>query len=496
MTRTRSSHAAAALALLMAASAAHAQYGDAYHAPETLRLQQAAAQRARQQTDEHYARLRANARPAPAPQLNFGGGGNTWAETSRLTAQNEAAARQDARQREFQAKVQRLDALIRQRGIQRRVEDYDRLIAAAVDAGLDAYWARRTFGMTRDDFAQRVAREQAQAMGAAFSGSTRSSCQGGCSETLRVAGGHSYTGETLNGLPHGQGTLAYANGDQLRAQWSAGRAGAPVRLQYASGDVYEGGFDGSHFSGSGRLVYRNGSVDSGTYSAGRLDGPAERMIVGSDGSREMRRGRYRAGVPVGVHESSFENSKRKRVVEDFDNPVASRAEWLDGKTFVGVMDDGMPVNGTLTYASGRSFTGLFHANGAPRAGLFKGDNGATQFGHYNDSSKRHGYVAMAYSDGSAAEIMHNNDSWAGPVLRTQPNGDVITGTTARPGFLVWGMLRAKDADAASARPAGLTEKGEVVLLPEADHAAAREAAQSAAAVIVAERDKLRKLMGV
>jgi hypothetical protein len=81
------------------------------------------------------------------------------------------------------------------------------------------------------------------------------------------------------------------------------------------------------------------------------------------------------------------------------------------------------------------------------------------------------------------------------VLRTMRNGDLLSGTTARPGFQVWGMLRAKDSDASAARPAGLTEKGDLVGLPEADHAAAREAAQASAQTIAAERDKLRKLLG-
>jgi hypothetical protein len=486
---------AAALLMLLMASAVQAQYGDAYHAPDRLRLQQMAAQRARQQTDEHQARLRsASTRPAAAPVLSFGGSTNVWASTDR-SAQDEAAARIDARERAYDAKVQRMEALMAQRGLQRRPEDFHGIVSAALDAGHDGYWVSRTIGTSPADYAERLARIRAKEIRGAFSGSTQASCQDGCSETLRVAGGSRYSGQTLQGLPHGSGTLAFANGDQLRAQWAAGRAGGPIRLQYAQGDVYEGGFDGEHFSGAGRYSYKNGGFESGTYVAGRLDGPAEKLLIGRDGVRETRRGRYKAGVPVGVHESLFENSKRKRIVEDYDNPVASRTEWVDGRVYVGVMKDGVPVSGTMTYANGRSFTGLFHTNGSPRAGLFNGANGAHQYGNFNDAAKRHGYVALAYTDGSAAEIMHNDDAWDGPILRTQPNGDVLTGTTARPGFLVWGVLRSKGAAADAARPAGLTESGEVVVLPEADHAAAREAAQAAAQVIVDERERLRRLLG-
>ncbi|MFG6433861.1 hypothetical protein [Roseateles sp. LYH14W] len=494
MTTTLRFAATTALGLLLAWPA-HAQYGDAYHAPDRLKLQQMAGQRARQQADEHSARIRAaGSRPAAAPVISFGSG-SSWADTSAMDAQRQAGARIDAREQAFQAKLKRMETLIAQRGLQRRAEDHQGLIAAAIDAGHDAYWASRTFGTSPADYAERLAREQQKATASAFSGSTRASCQDGCSETLRVAGGHRYEGQTLNGLPHGSGTLAYADGSRLQAQWSAGRASGTIRLQYASGDVYEGGFDGSHFSGTGRLNYKDGSVDSGQYAAGQLDGPAERLVVGSDGARELRRGRWKAGVPVGVHHSHFENSKRKRIVEDFDNPAASRAEWVDGKVFVGVMNEGVPVSGTLTYASGATFAGVFHPNGAPRAGLFSGANGASQFGNFSDATKRHGYVALTYADGSTAEIMHNQNAWAGPILRTQPNGDVMTGTTARAGYMVWGVLRAKGADGAAARPAALTEKGELVMLPEADHAAAREAAQAAAQVITTERERLRKLLG-
>lgn len=487
-------HAAAALALLLA-STAYAQYGDAYHAPDRLRLQQMANQRARQQADEHSARIRAaGSRPAPAPVISFGSG-SSWADSSGMAAQREAAARMDAREQAFQAKLKRMETLFTQRGLQRRAEDYDGLIAAAMDAGHDLYWARRTFGNNRADYAERLACEQQQATARAFSGSTRASCQDGCSETLRVAGGHRYEGQTLNGLPQGNGTLVYADSGRLQAQWAAGRPSGPIRLQYANGDAYEGGFDGARFSGAGRFSYQNGGYDSGEFAAGELNGQAERLAISSAGSRELRRGRYKASVPVGVHESTFENSKRKRIVEDFDNPAASRAEWLDGKVFVGVMRDGIPVSGTLTYANGMSFAGLFHTNGTPRAGLFNGANGASQFGNFSDAAKRHGYVALSYADGSTAEVMHDNNAWAGPILRTQPNGDVLTGVTTRPGFMIWGMLRSKGADAAAARPAALTEQGQLVLLPEADHAAAREAARVSAEVITAEREKISKLLG-
>ncbi|MFG6413104.1 hypothetical protein ACG02S_04255 [Roseateles sp. DC23W] len=487
-------HVAALLALLLA-STAQAQYGDAYHAPDRLKLQQMAGQRARQQADEHSARIRdASSRPKAAPVMNFGSG-TSWADSSGMEAQREAGARMEAREQAFQAKLKRMETLIAQRGLQRRAQDHAGLVSAALDAGHDAYWASRTFGTNPADYADRLAREQQKATARAFSGSTRASCQDGCSETLRVAGGHHYDGQTLNGLPQGTGTLVYADGGTLQAQWAAGRASGPIRLQYANGDAYEGGFDGDRFSGTGRYTYKSGSVDSGRYAAGELDGPAERLIIGSEGSREFSRGRYKTGVPVGVHESTFENSKRKRIVEDFDNPAASRAEWVDGKVFVGVMKNGVPVSGTLTYASGMSFAGLFHANGAPRAGLFTGANGASQYGNFSDAAKRHGYVALSYADGSTAEIMHSHNAWAGPILRTQPNGDVLSGVTTRPGFLVWGVLRHSGGDAAAARPAALTEQGQLVMLPESDHAAAREAARASAEVITTERERLRQLLG-
>ncbi|MCG8427354.1 MAG: caspase family protein [Chromatiales bacterium] len=112
---------------------------------------------------------------------------------------------------------------------------------------------------------------------------------------LKLPDGALYQGETLNGLLHGSGRLAWSNGDKYEGQFKDGFMHGDGVMQYASGDRYKGEFklgyqtglgrwDGpvgqyyvgeflqSYFDGKGELHYEDGSSYKGDFKLGKLHG--------------------------------------------------------------------------------------------------------------------------------------------------------------------------------------------------------------------------------
>lgn len=90
--------------------------------------------------------------------------------------------------------------------------------------------------------------------------------------------GKEYAGEALNGLPDGQGSMTFANGDVYEGQWNGGHMegfGTYRKYDPASdsfGDKYEGGFHQSKMLGMGKMYYSDGSLYYGEWLNGVRSG--------------------------------------------------------------------------------------------------------------------------------------------------------------------------------------------------------------------------------
>ena len=456
---------------IAAASVASAQYGDAYHAPDYNRLRQMADARAAASLAEHYARI------APTPRARTAGtaGGrtpasdpNSWAMTGRITAQRRDGARVDARLAAYEAKDARLRALIAERKLQIVPADFDRLVQAALDAGFDAYWASRRFGNSREEFTARQAMITAsfnpEPTGTRRSGPVPPDCQGACSTTIVASDGSVYTGNIRAGAPHGRGRYQRPSGDVYIGTFADGLMNGPMRIEFADGAVYEGATANNRMEGEGKFTWANGSVAIG---------------------------RFERGLQVS---GRVEHSDTHDVFEGvFDSSGAPSIGTYRAKTFTytGEYRNGMRSRGTIDLGD-QVQVGIYDALGRLRYGrVTMKDDGVVTEGFYDEAARRHGYVVDALRDGSSIEAMFEHDRRIGPVIRTRSNGDVITGTTAMPGYQIFGMMRTADG---TVTPTGLTVGAEYVTLLPAENARAREIAAQAAAVLLAERARYRALI--
>ena len=445
-----------------------AQYGDAYHAPDYNRLRQMADARATAAMNEHYARIaptRQTGSSATGAARSGAPDGNSWAMTGRINAQRRDGARVDARLAAFEAKDARLRALIAERKLRIAVDDFDRLIQAALDAGFDAYYASRRFGASRAEFTARQAMIAAsfnpEPTGARSSGPVPPDCQGACSTTIVASDGSVYTGNIRAGAPDGRGRYQRASGDVYIGTFVGGRMNGPMRIEYADGAVYEGATANNQLEGQGTLTFRDGGVSTGRFEKGR-----------------QFSGRSEIGDTRDVFEGIFDSLGAPSI-----GTYRART-W----SFTGEFRNGMRSRGTIELPD-QVQVGTFDALGRLRAGrvTIKSGGDVTD-GFYDEQTKRHGYAVDVFADGSSNEQIFDHDRLAGPVIRTRNNGEVITGMTNVPGYQIFGVMRSTNG---VVTPTALTSDGAYVVLPAAQHDRARALAAQAAATLLTERTRYR-----
>jgi hypothetical protein len=255
------------------------------------------------------------------------------ANEGRLRKQAEAAARQNARLSAFDAKMKRVDDLIASRGLKRSPEYQPQLVQAAIDGGLTAYEASRFFGNSPEEY---------RSMLAAKSG------QGGSGEryeTLKFPKGDVYTGKTLNGEPHGEGTITFA---------------------------------------------RDGLVMKGEFKNGQANG-----MMTVTAKNYVQTGKFVNGIPVGDHRYDYDDGKVKLVETRNMETGKSTVEYPDKSSFDGLSDEnGKYIKGKVLYASGISFDGDFK-NGAPYRGVWE-NKGRVMIGEFGELTSSDIYLKFGY----------------------------------------------------------------------------------------------------
>lgn len=96
-------------------------------------------------------------------------------------------------------------------------------------------------------------------------------------------------------VPHGQGTMQYADGTSYEGSWSNGERHGKGRYVDLSGAVYEGEFLGDQQTGKGKQTFSDGTVYIGDFVNGKFHGQG--ALVYGNGDRFT--GRFEAGMKEG-----------------------------------------------------------------------------------------------------------------------------------------------------------------------------------------------------
>lgn len=74
-----------------------------------------------------------------------------------------------------------------------------------------------------------------------------------------------YTGELKDGIPHGQGTMNYPNGNVYSGNWYKGKKQGQGTMTYPNGNKYTGSWKKDIRIGQGTIYYSNGTKFEGEF---------------------------------------------------------------------------------------------------------------------------------------------------------------------------------------------------------------------------------------
>ena len=96
-------------------------------------------------------------------------------------------------------------------------------------------------------------------------------------DRVEIAGGGVYSGEMLFGLPHGQGSVIYPNGDTYSGHWSIGKYSNHGKYRCREGttwgDEYAGEYRDGMYHGMGIYKHSHGGVYNGYFAKECKQGP-------------------------------------------------------------------------------------------------------------------------------------------------------------------------------------------------------------------------------
>ncbi len=164
-------------------------------------------------------------------------------------------------------------------------------------------------------------------------------------ETLKFSSGNTYIGKTLNGEPHGEGTVTFAS---------------------------------------------DGRVMKGEFKNGQANG----MMTITD-KYYVQTGRFVNGKPVGEQRYAFDNGNTKLVEIRNMETGASSVQYPDKTSFSGTSDEnGKYLKGKVLYTSGITFDGDYR-NGRPYRGIWEKD-GRVMIGEFGEATPTELYLKFGY----------------------------------------------------------------------------------------------------
>ncbi len=186
-----------------------------------------------------------------------------------------------------------------------------------------------------------------------------------------------YSGQLLDGLPHGEGIWESSGGAIYEGEWESGEASGYGVMIWPNGDRYEGEWQNDQLHGQGTFYSADGTV----YKGGWVN--------------DMRHGSALVSWPSG---DSYEGEWRGDLISG--EGVFS---WHDGRKYEGEFLDNMRNgSGKMIYPDGASYEGDWRNDLKEGFGVFIFPGGERFEGEFSDDLM-HGQGAIIYTDGSVIE---------------------------------------------------------------------------------------------
>ncbi len=226
--------------------------------------------------------------------------------------------------------------------------------------------------------------------------------------SIQYDNGNSYEGGFLNGLQHGRGVFCWADGSVYDGDWVSGdktgkgtmtwtdgaaytgdwvnneRTGKGI-LIWASGDKYEGNFVNGTRTGKGKYTWTNGTVYEGDFVENSREGQG--TYITSEGY---------------IYTGAWKNNNYNGY---------GKATYTDGSTYEGYFADGnRQGQGTYIYAAGHKYVGTWENGNRTGYGTMTWSDGSSYDGYWQNN-KRHGQGKYINQYGTVFEGQWYNDQF-------------------------------------------------------------------------------------
>jgi S1-C subfamily serine protease len=200
-------------------------------------------------------------------------------------------------------------------------------------------------------------------------------------QTISTQGGK-YTGGTVFGVPHGQGTLTGADGGKYVGAWKEGKRHGQGTYTYPNGGKYVGGFKDGKKDGQGTSTGANGGKYVGGWKDDKFHGQG--TLTYPNG------GKYVGGFKDGKKDGQ------------------GTYTWANGNKYVGAWKEGKRHGqGTLTYANGDKYVGEYKDDKRNGQGTSTGANGDKYVGEHRGGP----WDGISYFPSGKVRGTYSNGQW-------------------------------------------------------------------------------------
>ena len=228
----------------------------------------------------------------------------------------------------------------------------------------------------------------------------------GETKTIDFHGG-TYTGELVDGVPDGQGTLTFTSGAKYVGEFKAGKIHGKGTWTNPDGSGYVGEYRDGKTHGQGSLTFADGRKYVGKFKDDKKHGQG--VFIWPDGTKYD--GEFQADQIHGQGALTFADG-RKYVGEFQANQFHGQGTLtlLDGSKFDGEWKNDVPYGqGTMTFADGKKYAaeykdGKFNVSKSIRGNVYEDRitmeyMGGTYTGEVSDGVP-HGHGKLIFADGS------------------------------------------------------------------------------------------------
>lgn len=246
--------------------------------------------------------------------------------------------------------------------------------------------------------------------------------------------GYLYTGDLVNGIPHGEGTILWDDGNRFEGHFSHGLSNGNGTFTWNDGNSYTGDYVAGEMSGYGALQWNDGTRYEGQFQSGNPSGLG--TYTWTNGVKYY--GVFSGGDPTGLGVMKWPGADDLPdeiyfgQFQGFSRIGFGTCLWSDGSIYSGEFSGGIRNGlGAMWWKAsdgslGDAYLGDFQDGVRNGRGTLRWENGDVYTGDFSEGIPT-GKGTYVWADGSVLTGEFLNGCCNGYGVYVDTNGNVTTG---------------------------------------------------------------------